>query len=79
MDRNQSMLPEIGFRRLEMPCLMVTAEWNAALPPDLAEGMPALCSDLEMHMIRCGHWTQPDRPADLTALMTDRLSRRFVK
>ena len=28
---------------------------------------------------RCGHWAQPDKPAKLTALMTDWLSRRFVK
>jgi pimeloyl-ACP methyl ester carboxylesterase len=80
VDRNQRMFPEIGMRRLEMPCLMVTAEWDAALPPDLAGGMPALCSDLEMHMIsQCGHWTQQDKPAELNALLTGWLSRRFVK
>ena len=28
---------------------------------------------------RCGHWAQPDKPAELTALMTDWLSRRFMK
>jgi pimeloyl-ACP methyl ester carboxylesterase len=80
VDRNQRMFPDIGVRPLEMPCLMVTAEWDAALPPDLASGMPALCSDLEIHMIpQCGHWTQQDKPAELTALLTDWLSRRFVK
>ncbi|HET9926592.1 MAG TPA: hypothetical protein VFS98_20925 [Methylomirabilota bacterium] len=74
------MFPDIGVRRLEMPCLMVTAEWDVALRPDLASGMPALCSDLETRMIsRCGHWAQPDKPAKLTARMTDWLSRRFVK
>ena len=79
VDRNKRMFPDIGVRRLDLPCLMVTAEWDVALPPDLAAGMPALCSDLEIHMIsRCGHWTQQDKPAELTRLMTDWLTRRFV-
>ncbi len=80
VDRNHRMFPEIGFRRLEVPCLMVTAEWDVAIPPDLAAGMPAVCADLETHMITgCGHWTQQEKPAELTALMTDWLTRRFVK
>src|SRR2546428_690317 len=65
-------------RTLALPCLMITAEWDFALPPELAAGMPALCSDLEMHLIReCGHWTQQERPEELNLLMTDWLVRRF--
>lgn len=56
MDRNLRMLPDFGMRRLEVPCLMVTAEWDTGLPLDVAAGMPAVCPDLETHMIgRCGH------------------------
>ena len=74
------MVPDYGMRRLEVPCLTVTAEWDAGLPPDLAAGMPPVCPDLELHMIgRCGHWTQADKPAELNALMTNWLIRRFLR
>ena len=40
--------------------------------------MPALCSDLETHMIpECGHWTQQEQPEALNRLMIDWLARRF--
>ncbi len=75
MQRNQRMVPDYGMRRLEVPCLMITAEWDSGLPPDLAAGMPAVCPDLEIHMIgHCGHWTQADKPAELNVLMTRWLS-----
>jgi pimeloyl-ACP methyl ester carboxylesterase len=68
------------MRRLDVPCLMITAEWDSALPPDLAAGMPAVCPDLETHMIgRCGHSTAQEKPAELNALMTDWLTRRFLR
>jgi len=45
----------------------------------MAKHMPALCSDLEMHMIReCGHWTQQEKPEELNRLMIDWLQRRFA-
>ncbi len=79
VDRNRERFPEIGARKLALPCLMITAEWDFALPPELAAGMPALCSDLEMHLIReCGHWTQQEKPEELNRLMTDWLVRRFL-
>lgn len=78
IDRNKNLFPEIGTRKLDLPCLMITAEWDAALPPDLATGMPVVCSDLETHMIReCGHWTQQEKPEELNRLLVDWLTRRF--
>ncbi len=78
IDRNKRLFPDIGTRRLELPCLMVTAEWDFALPPALAAGMPAVCADLETHAIReCGHWTQQEKPEELSRVMLDWLSRRF--
>jgi pimeloyl-ACP methyl ester carboxylesterase len=77
IDRNAELLPEIGTKPLELPCLMVTAEWDPALNPMMAAGMPALCSDLETKMIeKCGHFTQQERPDELNALMVDWLTRR---
>jgi pimeloyl-ACP methyl ester carboxylesterase len=78
IDENQRRFPEVGTGKLTLPCLMITADWDAALPPEMAAGMPALCSDLEMHLIReCGHWTQQEKPEELNHLLVDWLTRRF--
>jgi pimeloyl-ACP methyl ester carboxylesterase len=64
--------------RLSMPCLMISAECDFMLPPKLTAWMPALCSDLERHVIEdIGHWTQHEAPQTLNALMLDWLGRRF--
>ncbi len=79
VDRNAERIPEIGTRRLEVPCLMITAEWDPFLPPSAAAGMPALCADLETHLISaCGHWTQQEKPDALNRLMIAWLEQRFL-
>jgi pimeloyl-ACP methyl ester carboxylesterase len=79
IDRNAERLPEAGTTKLALPSLMITAEWDPAIPPALAAGMPEICSDLEIHMIKgCGHWTQQDEPEQLSGLMQSWLSRRFL-
>ncbi len=78
IDRNSREHPEIGEQKLDLPCLMLTAEWDGALRPELAAGMPALCSDLEMHMIeRAGHWVQQETPEPVNARIISWLTRRF--
>ena len=77
-DRNWETAPEVGVTKVEQPCLMVTAEWDAALRPELAAGMPALCPDLETKQIaRSGHWTQQEKPEELNRILVDWLVRRF--
>jgi pimeloyl-ACP methyl ester carboxylesterase len=78
IDRNSREHPEIGVSKLTLPCLMITAEWDGALPPRMAAGMPALCSDLEMHNIeRAGHWVQQEFPEAVNEKIVDWLKRRF--
>jgi epoxide hydrolase A/B len=78
IDRNSREHPEIGVAKLTLPCLMITAEWDGALPPRMAAGMPALCSDLEMHNIeRAGHWVQQEFPDAVNQTIVDWLKRRF--
>ena len=56
---------------------MVTAAWDPVLPPALAQGMPDLIDDLEIHEIaECGHWTQQERPDELNRILIDWLSRK---
>ena len=79
IDRNKKLLPDFGEKKLDLPCLQVTAAWDGAIPPEAAAGMPALCSDLEVHNIEeCGHWTQQDKPEELSRIMIDWLTRRFL-
>jgi pimeloyl-ACP methyl ester carboxylesterase len=78
IDGNAERFPAVGTTKLDIPCLMITAEWDPALPPSTAAGMPDICTDLEMHMIaECGHWTQQEKPDELSHLMVDWLKRRF--
>jgi len=77
-DRNWELTPEQDGARIEVPCLMVTAEWDPVLTPAMAQGMAPFVADLETHMIdRCGHWTQQEQPDQLNRLMLDWLGRRF--
>ncbi len=80
IDRNSREHPEIGTKKLTLPCLMITAAWDVALRPQMAAGMPALCSDLEMHNIeRAGHWVQQEFPNEVNTLIVDWLKKRFSK
>lgn len=78
IDRNHELLPAMGTQKLELSCLMVTAEWDAALRPELAAAMPSLCNDLEMRQVaKAGHWIQQEQPDELNAILVDWLKRRF--
>ena len=78
MDRNWETTPQLDGARITVPSLMVVAEWDAALRPELASAMPSLVDDLEMVTIaRCGHWTQQEYPEELNRILGDWLRRRF--
>jgi len=63
-----------------IPCLMITAELDAVLPPSAAEPMPAFIGDLETTLVRgSGHWTQQEKPGEVNRLILDWLDRRFPK
>ena len=79
IDRNAELVPQIGVQKISVPCLQFTAAWDAALPPQLADAMPALCSDLErVDIPACGHWTQQEKPSELNAALTSWLTRKFL-
>jgi pimeloyl-ACP methyl ester carboxylesterase len=78
LDRNWETTPELVGARVAVPSLMVTAEHDPVLRPELAEAMRDLVPDLEVRMIAgSGHWTQQDKPAELNRVMVDWLTRRF--
>ncbi len=76
--RNWAASEGLPTRLDDLPCLMITAELDAVLAPAMAEGMPGLIGDLEMHMVAgSGHWTQQEKPEEVNRLMLDWLQRRF--
>jgi len=63
LDRNWDLTEEIADKKVEVPCLMITAEGDPVLHPGLAKGMDARVPDLETVLIEdCGHWTQQEQP-----------------
>ena len=78
LDRNWEETPDLAGARITVPSLMVVAEWDAALRPELAEPMKGLVDDLEVVTIpRCGHWTQQEHPDELNRILVGWLRRRF--
>ncbi|HKI98160.1 MAG TPA: alpha/beta hydrolase [bacterium] len=66
--------------RIDVPCLMISAEHDVVLRPAMAEPMGGWIADLERHVIAdCGHWTQAEQPEALNRLMLDWLRRRFPR
>jgi pimeloyl-ACP methyl ester carboxylesterase len=79
MDRNWETTAALAGAKVAVPSLMVTAEWDPVLRPQLAAGMQAFVPDLETVMIeKCGHWTQQERPVELNVLLTHWLRKRFL-
>jgi pimeloyl-ACP methyl ester carboxylesterase len=78
IDDNDRRFHDVGRSNLEIPTLMITSEWDPALPPALAAKMGGLCSDLETHMIeRTGHWVHEEEPDKVNVTLVDWLVRRF--
>lgn len=78
IDRNLELLPELGIRNIDLPCLQITAAWDLALPPALADGMSERCSDLvRVDIDACGHWTQQEKPEEVNRALVDWLTPRF--
>jgi pimeloyl-ACP methyl ester carboxylesterase len=78
IDRNAARYPDVAKADPGVPCLMLAAGWDPALPPQLSEGMAGTIADLERHVIAdAGHWVQQERPDEVNRLLVDWLSRRF--
>jgi pimeloyl-ACP methyl ester carboxylesterase len=64
---------------IRVPSLMVMAELDVVLPPSAADGMEKLIPDLEKYLIEgSGHWTQQEKPQELSAKILEWYQRRFV-
>lgn len=62
--------------RVEQPALMITAELDVVLRPEMAEGMTTWVPNLRRTVLikGSGHWTQQEKPAEVNAAILDFLS-----
>jgi soluble epoxide hydrolase/lipid-phosphate phosphatase len=57
---------------LDIKSMMITAENDLILRPEMAAHMPSLIPGIRMENIRnCAHWTQQERAPEVNALMLD--------
>ncbi|GGC96141.1 alpha/beta fold hydrolase [Aquisalinus flavus] len=77
IDRNWEITEGIDLT-VHQPCLMLMAELDMMLPPELADAMDDLCPDLEKQLLPdTGHWAMWENPEAVNRHMLDWLSRRF--
>ena len=76
MDRNWHLTADIADRKVEVPCLMISAANDPVLTPAMTAGMEERVPDLEKVVIEnCGHWTQQEKPEATTEHMLRYLQR----
>jgi len=58
--------------KIEVPSMMITADKDIILRPEMAEPMRGFVPNLRIESIKdCGHWTQQEKPAEVNALLID--------
>ena len=69
---DSASLPE----RIQQPALMITAELDVVLRPELAEGMKEWVPNLRKTVLvkGAGHWTQQEKPLEVNAAVLEFLA-----
>ena len=61
-----------------VPCLMISAELDPCCRRRCRNGMEARIPDLTRHLVMgSGHWTQQERPEEVSRVILDWRNRRF--
>ena len=70
MDHNWETTRHLAGRKVKQPTLMIVANNDPILRPEMAEGMQEHVPDLRMVRIDdCGHWTQQEKPEQVNDAM----------
>ena len=72
-ERNWETTAYLAGAKVEQPALMITAELDAVLRPEMAEGMEMWVPQLRRTVLvrDCGHWTQQEKPAEVNAALLE--------
>ncbi|XP_048186568.1 bifunctional epoxide hydrolase 2 [Perognathus longimembris pacificus] len=72
MERNWKWGCKGAGRKILVPALMVTAEKDAVLTPQMSKNMENWIPHLKRgHVKDCGHWTQMEKPAELNQILIE--------
>ncbi len=73
LDRNWELTAYLAGAKVTQPALMITAELDPVLRPDMAAGMEALVPHLRRTLLieGSGHWTQQEKPAEVNAALIE--------
>ena len=73
MERNWETTAYLSNVKVLQPALMITAELDPVLKPEMAEGMSLYVPNLRKTVLvrDCGHWTQQEKPAEVNAALLD--------
>jgi len=64
-----------GCKIVDVPCLMVTAEFDVVLSPESAKGMDEYFSNLSWGHVNCGHWTQKEQTLPVNSIIVEWLEK----
>jgi pimeloyl-ACP methyl ester carboxylesterase len=71
LDRSWEESANVEYK-VNQPALMITAELDPVLRPQLADGMESFVPDLRKVLVKgSGHWTQQEKPAEVNAAILD--------
>ncbi len=71
MEVNWETTAYLSGAKVQAPALMITAEWDPVLRPEMAEGMQRWVPNLTRTILvsECGHWTQQEKPEEVNAAL----------
>jgi pimeloyl-ACP methyl ester carboxylesterase len=73
MDRDWEDLPQLAGAKVQQPALFITGDRDPVLTFTSSDAMKASVPDLRDVLILpgCGHWTQQERPAEVSAALVE--------
>jgi len=73
LDRNWELTAYLSNAKVVQPALMVTAELDVVLRPEMAQGMETWVPNLRRTVLieGSGHWTQQEKPAEVNAALLE--------
>ncbi len=71
MDKSWDEIRSLPSLEIDLPAMLVVADKDKLNAPESAEGTRALVKNLRIEHLDCGHWTQQEKPADVTKLLID--------